>query len=233
MENMSYKIGQFKRTDLQPEAYGSSSEQVEFMEFISPYSETGSELKDGALKIKNKIFQANTIYIVDFTITKNDDAFDYIKMKLKKNNTTSDYQSVKLFNLKNKQSITNIVGFQAYTNYDALVLEAVRNSNTLGDTKVIFNNAQLKSLNNILNIDTFKNKKIVKIGIQGPEGLQFVVNGELMRLGKSGMYVSHEDMTIQSLGFVLGEENKATYGTSDGYPFFAIDYIYEEVASNE
>jgi hypothetical protein len=153
-------------------------------------------------------------------------------MKLKKNNTTSDYQSVKLFNLKNKQSITNMVGFQAYTNYDALVLEAVRNSNTLGDTKVVFDNAQLKSLNNILNIDTFKNKKIVKIGIQGPEGLQFVVNGELMRLGKSGMYVSQEDMTIQSLGFVLGEENTATYG-SDGYPFFAIDYIYEEVANNE
>ena len=53
-----------------------------------------------------------------------------------------------------------------------------------------------------------------KIGIQGSEGLQFNINGEGIRLGKSGMF-ELEGINITSLAF------SAT--TND---FFILDYQY-------
>lgn len=242
---MSYKIGQFKRTDLQPAYYSEpiTIESKNYGTFSSPYNETDDTIQDGALT--GIEFKAGQIYVIDFTAQledaeKND--FKYIKIKLKKDNAGNDYQSIKLLNMINKTSLKSVIGFQPYTNYSALVLEAMRSTTTAVEgPKVVFasegNDAvKLISLKNILDTKLFKGKKIMKIGIQGPEGLLFVVNGEAMRLGKSGMYVSREDMVIQSLGVAIEKDTNiilAPDGMGDGYQFFTIDYIYEEVVNNE
>lgn len=243
---MSYKIGQFKRTDFS-EYYSASSIEIKpdnYGTFVSPYNDN---LQDGALKID---FSAGVIYIVDFVAETSDAQknFEYVKVKLKKNNN-NDYQSIKTLNMTNKNSVRSIVGFQPYVNYDALVLEASRSTATsLKDLMVKFSEGSatdpkvtIKSLKNILTLSPFTGKKIIKIGIQGPEGMLFVVNGEPIRLGKSGIYISREDMVIQSLGFVLEEdkiittkdENGNIITIGDGLQFFTMDYIYEEVENNE
>ena len=62
-----------------------------------------------------------------------------------------------------------------------------------------------------------------KIGIQGPPGLLFVLNGEEMRVGRSGIYeLYYDDITIKYIGFVL----KKSLITQDGLDYFLMDFKY-------
>ena len=61
----------------------------------------------------------------------------------------------------------------------------------------------LSSVVNILN-DSLKLDSIFKLGIQGPADLIACVNGEPIRIGKSGIFeIYKDDFNIYSVGFII------------------------------
>ena len=73
------------------------------------------------------------------------------------------------------------------------------------------------------------NGQILKqIGIQGRPGLQFVVNGESLKLGRTGIYESN-NINIKSLGFVIDsiiQDNSFLPIITENPAFFIVDYLY-------
>ncbi len=62
-----------------------------------------------------------------------------------------------------------------------------------------------------------------KIGIQGPPGLLFVIDGEEMRIGRTGIYELYDDeIVISYIGFII----KRSLFTQDGKDFFIMDFKY-------
>jgi hypothetical protein len=61
------------------------------------------------------------------------------------------------------------------------------------------------------------------MGIQGPTGLLFSMNGEEIRIGKSGIY-EVQDFPIENLGFVIKDTSPVPY--QDGKDFFIMDFQY-------
>ena len=86
---------------------------------------------------------------------------------------------------------------------------------------------EFSQLTNILTVEgKFLAQALSNMEVQGPSGLLMCINGEEIRVGRTGIYsINHKSININSLGFVL----KPTNLTSDGFEFFVINYQYEEV----
>ena len=240
---MSYKIGQFKRTDLNIENYQAGVNiPIRFGEI---------EAEDGrgkyygfSLQGNNTSFQAGDIYVLKYALYKNGEDSENltrVKLKLFKDTLANNYQALKAINLtqyqKDEHFFDEVAFVPQFNDYDFLVAESdlstIVEPNVFTKAAIKFDTetTTLHTLTNLLNKEPFKNKNIKQIGIQGPEGLLFVINGEPIRLGKSGIYLSQEDMLIQSLAVQVVEEKDFILPTSNNekrYQFFTIDYIYEE-----
>lgn len=76
-------------------------------------------------------------------------------------------------------------------------------------------------------IDTFASTygltELIRIGVQGPTGLMMSINGEQIRIGKTGIYELNDiNIKITYLGFAL-KENVLNV---DGYDNFILDFEY-------
>ena len=69
-----------------------------------------------------------------------------------------------------------------------------------------------------LSIPADKVEILKKIGIQGPSGLLMCINGEEIRIGRSGLYEINYDINITFLGFVIKEKSNNDY--------FILNYQY-------
>jgi hypothetical protein len=102
--------------------------------------------------------------------------------------------------------------------YKEIVLELQRESYDFqveDGRKINIKNIVLNTINNILNNIT-RNLIIRKIGIQGPTGLTFIIDGEVVRIGRSGIYeLYHDSLTISFIGVILNEGDS-----------FIMDYKY-------
>ena len=64
---------------------------------------------------------------------------------------------------------------------------------------------------------------LTKIGIQGPPSLLMCINGEQIRIGKTGIYeINHDSIHITSISFVP----KISELSSDGLDYFIMDFEY-------
>ena len=62
-----------------------------------------------------------------------------------------------------------------------------------------------------------------KIGIQGPPGMMFVIDGEEIKIGRSGIYELYNDnINITYIGFIV----KNSSFTQDGKDYFIMDFKY-------
>lgn len=59
--------------------------------------------------------------------------------------------------------------------------------------------------------------RLKQIGVQGPAGLLMNINGESIRIGRTGIYEINNGVTISSIGFIIEE------GNTDN---FILDYQY-------
>lgn len=59
--------------------------------------------------------------------------------------------------------------------------------------------------------------RLKQIGIQGPVGLLMNINGESIRIGRTGIYEINNGVTITSIGFIIDDTNKDN---------FILDYQY-------
>ena len=65
-------------------------------------------------------------------------------------------------------------------------------------------------------------KYLTKIGIQGPPSLLMCINGEQIRIGKTGIYEINNGIKITSISFVP----KTSTLSSDGLDYFIMDFEY-------
>ena len=61
------------------------------------------------------------------------------------------------------------------------------------------------------------------MGLQGPPGLLFSMNGEEIRIGKSGIY-EVEGININQLSFVIKNNSPIPY--ADNLDYFIMDFQY-------
>jgi hypothetical protein len=59
--------------------------------------------------------------------------------------------------------------------------------------------------------------RLKQIGIQGPSGLLMNINGESIRIGRTGIYEINNGVTVTSIGFIIEDGNKDN---------FILDYQY-------
>lgn len=70
---------------------------------------------------------------------------------------------------------------------------------------------------------TYGLTELIRIGVQGPTGLMMSINGEQIRIGKTGIYELNDiNIKITYLGFAL-KENVLNV---DGYDNFILDFEY-------
>lgn len=66
---------------------------------------------------------------------------------------------------------------------------------------------QFKTLTNLLPSNGGQSCSITKIGLQGPTGMLFSLNGEQLRIGKNGIYELEENIDINFFGAVLSDNS--------------------------
>lgn len=69
----------------------------------------------------------------------------------------------------------------------------------------------------ILVQDAVTEGKLKQIGVQGPPGLQMCIDGEQIRLGRSGLYEINNGIAISFLSFIV---------SNDDNKYFILDYQY-------
>lgn len=145
-------------------------------------------------------------------------------------------QTIRTFIVKQGTgSVTFELIFNPNSNYNQIVFELRRmaldfyidnGDNTSGRIM----NIKILQFDRVINvISSYLAKKyagmtsLKKIGIQGPSGLLFCIDGEEIRIGRSGIYeLYNEDISISYIGFII----KDSLFTQDGKDFFIMDFNY-------
>lgn len=231
---MSYNIGQLRSTSIEnfitPVTLGTPTE----FERSSNISGDGTIFKDIEIQVSGKLLNQNNYYFY-FQIKKRLDSQQNVILKLRKNQSQlsqASYQTIKTVSLDNDNS--DYIRFQALispnADYDYIILELDRvlidyQKNEVSSTSTakgrILQVGEL-SLFKIQNLvsgylnQTYPTlKSLTKVGIQGRSGLLMCINGEQIRIGKSGVYEINNGMKISSLGFIPTQND-----------FFLVDFEY-------
>lgn len=237
---MSYNIGQFRRNQLSVDSYSTLvpkfSDGKNLGQHTTIYNLEGLELKviDSCIAMPK---DSNNKEL--YTLTKGTNYFftfkvnNFYPFRLRLYNTTT-FASMIVKSYPSGAFGNQEVVFCPNDNYNLIIFEIIRNQSniTLQQGLGIDTNAntifKLYELTNILTTTRFVNnnvniKYLKKIGLQGPPGLLFCLNGEEMYLGKSGIF-EVEDININNLAFVL--KNKSPIPFEDAVDFFILDYQY-------
>lgn len=176
-------------------------------------------------------------YYLKFEVKQLPDSIQEFTLKLKTNTVTIDNdQNIK--NFKVGQGVGTVVFeliFNPNANYNQIIFELKREAFDFYITNEDNTNGRIANIK-ILQFDRIVNvisdylaKKyaglttLKKIGIQGPPGLLFCIDGEEMRVGRSGIYeLYNEDIAISYIGFII----KKSLFTQDGEDFFIMDFKY-------
>lgn len=221
---MSYNIEQFKRTSFPVANYQTKIEVTENM------------VTDNLIKYN---FKANTIYYLKGTVkSKNSTGSKKFRIKLNDSKNENKYQIIDMYNYSSIGGTLIEIFFIPKYDFEQIILEDMDNKNE------IFTMATLTTFNTITNLIGNNETKIPfpvkQIGVQGPQGLTFIINGEKIVMGKSGIYMSSE-MEITSIGFCIETKQSAQLGQKDpdnpigegydlmypdNYTFFIMDYKY-------
>lgn len=216
-----YNFGQFRSTQ-----YTKYLTDISFNLSIAPKE---SELNDD-------IF---TDYVANVDLPQLDEQGKQQSYYLKFSVNKMDSEQTILLKLVNGEKIQNIKTIKVAAGQisDAVVFEAIINPN--GDYNQIYfelvrtvddynvkngrvinlNISKLASIYNIINFlnSSIDNKgKLKQIGVQGFPGMLMSINGEKIRVGKTGIYELNFGATINSLGFIIESNNKT----------FLLDYQY-------
>ena len=133
-------------------------------------------------------------------------------------------QIIKTFNFTSKNSYNSIeIAFTPKTDFSKIVFELKRSTEydfidgspremTFYDKSIVNLSSVINILKTALGLDS-----LVKLGVQGSTDLIVCINGEPIRLGKSGMFeIYKEDFNIYSVGFITSAKDVN----------FIMDYCY-------
>lgn len=230
---MSYQIGQLRRNQ------------------ISSYS-TALSYQQGLIKNENSIIDfydqcmylsgANIVssiysYYLKFEVTQLPEVTQEFSIRLQSDGVTVDnIQNIRSFVVKQGVGTTTFeLIFTPNSNYNQIIFELKRlaldfytdNSDGTSGRIMKIKILQFDRVINVISSYLAKNyagmTTLKKIGIQGPPGLLFCIDGEEIRIGRSGIYeLYNEDINISYIGFII----KDSLFTQDGKDFFIMDFKY-------
>lgn len=229
---MAYNIGQFRRSQLT-----SYSTSLEYSTGLETNATEIVKFYDPCLKLKgsNRISSLYSYYL-KFTITQRTDSRQDFTIKVMNSELVEDNaQSIRELSVQQGTESTSFeVIFSPNAVYDEIVFELSRLSldfyidngdNTSGRIMDITIDAfeQLRNVVDDLSSLYTDLTFLTKIGVQGPPGMLMAINGEEIRIGRSGIYELYNDnIDITSIGFVVKDSTL----TQDGKDFFILDFKY-------
>lgn len=234
---MSYKFGQFRKSQLSsyltPLQYtlndlrvqSSLSEGIVFvdkgadLEGNNILQALTSGNKQRSYYIRFKIFKQDTIQKITIRLVntmKTEDNVQIIETVEIPIGNTTDYSTFELILSPNDNHSYNQIYFEL--NRELIDYNTLNTDGTYG-RKI---NILIDRLDEIYNVIDFletsiENKSALKqIGVQGPPGLLMSINGEAIRIGRSGLYEINNGINTTFIGFIVEANEK----------YFILDYQY-------
>ena len=176
-------------------------------------------------------------YYLKFEVTQLPETIQEFSIKLQSDEIAiDDIQNIRSFIVKQGMDKTTFeLIFTPNLNYNQIIFELKRsaldfNINNSNGTNGRIMDIKILQFDRVINvISSYLAKNYIgmtslkKIGIQGPPGLLFCIDGEEIRIGRSGIYeLYNEDISISYIGFII----KDSLFTQDGKDFFIMDFKY-------
>jgi hypothetical protein len=231
---MSYSIGQFRRTQLSADSY----QNPQTYTLTTVKNDSGiTQFDDICIQLQGaNILNSKTSYYLKFRVKQRTDSVQDFTLKLENSSIDEDtIQSVDYYSVDYGSDYTYFeLIITPNSTYDQIILELNRIAldysieNTLKDTHGRVMSCEIIEFYSIYNVIDYLSSsyaglsELSKIGIQGPPGLIMCINGEQIRIGRTGIYEINNGLTIQSIGFILKE---STF-YSDGLDYFIMDFQY-------
>jgi hypothetical protein len=235
---MSYNFGQFRRA--QKSSYSTVlsynlttikeesplSKAVQFNEKVVNLS------GDNVLQTADETGLKKRYYYIKFKVYKKWDSIQTLTVQLKNTLTTAD----------NTQTLTTIKIDKGYESDYSIFEVVIPPNGTYDQIQFILNriiddysiintdgtygrivNMEVERLEELDNVIDYLNPSISnkgqlkQIGVQGPVGLEMCIDGEGIRIGRSGIYEINNGIVISFLGFIVEKDDKKN---------FILDYQY-------
>ena len=236
---MSFNFGQFRRSQVSNYLTPISYDIIDLKTVSAASAAMFFADKAISLPVDNPLISVNEnniqqSYFLRVRIYKRKDSKQIITIKLNNTDKTSD-------NIQNVRQIEIPIGNETeYTtfeiiispnnNYDEIQFILSREALDYGiypeegsDISGRIMKIEVDNLSLVYNIldylrTSIDNKgRLKQIGIQGPSGLLMNINGESIRIGRTGIYEINNGVTVTSIGFIIEDGNKDN---------FILDYQY-------
>lgn len=230
---MSYNIGQLRRNQI-----NSYSTALSYRQDLIRNENSIIDFYDQCMYLSGaNIVSSIYSYYLKFEVTQLPEVIQEFSIKLQSDEVTVDnIQNIRSFVVKQGLGTTTFeLIFTPNSSYNQIIFELKRmaldfyTDNGDGTSGRIMNIKilQFDRVINVISSYLAKNfpgmTSLKKIGIQGPPGLLFCIDGEEIRIGRSGIYeLYNEDITISYIGFII----KDSLFTQDGKDFFIMDFKY-------
>jgi hypothetical protein len=228
---MSYSIGQLRSNQIDSDKYKAT---LTYKQGLYKNTDSIIDFYEPCLTLNENIIVSTNSYYLKFEVAQMTDSVQEFTLKLKNDDTEDNSQSIKTFTVKKgtESTVFEII-FNPNQTYNKVIFELRRlvldfqttNKNGTGGRLMEVRILQFDQITNILGkIPGYTDvKSLKKIGVQGPPGLLMCINGEEIRIGRSGVYELYNDnITITYIGFVI----KDSLFTQDGKDFFIMDFKY-------
>lgn len=228
-----YQIGQLRRNQI-----NSYSTALSYRQDLIRNENSIIDFYDQCMYLSGaNIVSSIYSYYLKFEVTQLPEVIQEFSIKLQSDEVAVDnIQNIRSFVVKQGLGTTTFeLIFTPNSNYNQIIFELKRmaldfyTDNGDGTSGRIMNIKilQFDRVINVISSYLAKNfpgmTSLKKIGIQGPPGLLFCIDGEEIRIGRSGIYeLYNEDITISYIGFII----KDSLFTQDGKDFFIMDFKY-------
>ena len=234
---MNYNFGQFRKSQIDNYLMPLDSGILEDLQVTSALSENVKFVDKKIDLVEEDYLQALTnnnkqrSYYIKFKVFKQDTA-QSINIKLINTKATTDNMQL-IKNIKiNRGKDTDYSVFEIVISpsdnhvFDRIYFELNRelidyNTHIADDIYGRTLSIEIERLDEIYNVIDFLENSIdtdtlKQIGVQGPPGLLMSINGEEIRIGRSGLYEINNGVSVSFIGFIIEQNEK----------YFVLDYQY-------
>ena len=180
----------------------------------------------------NNIVNNKNSYYLQFEVEKRMDSVQKFYLKLKNTTQTEDNEQLiqEFIVPTGNDTMYFEVIFTPNATYNQILWELQRTTLDYQSDQGRLMNIIVKNFTQLINVistlqQTYTNiTYLTKIGIQGPPSLLMCINGEQIRIGKSGIYEINNDLIkINFISFVPKQNTLS----SNGIDYFIMDFEYD------
>lgn len=230
-----YKFGQFRKSQLSPylipleytlndlAVQSSLSRGITFIDKGIDLDNALQALDSGGKQksyyIRFKIYKQTTKQFITVKLVNTERTSDNVQtienLEIDVGNA-DDYSIFELVLSPNDNHTYNQIYFEL--NRELIDYNILNADGTYG-RKIMLTIDNLSEIYNVIDFlqTSIENKRVLKqIGVQGPPGLLMSINGEAIRIGRSGLYEINNGINTSFIGFIIEDDEK----------YFILDYQY-------